>query len=258
MALTYLPFVLATVGVPLAIVTVAVIATRRVHPAQMFGTGLLAVVALGYTIPWDGYLIHVGVWGYGSTLVGRLGVVPYEELLFIASQTLLVGLWTTLVVRPHGGGASVTRRQRAIGVAAGGLIGGLGLIAFSRPGGTYLGAILVWAAPVLALQWGFGWPVLVRARRAVALALVVPTGYLWAVDRVAIELGLWSFSPTRTTGLAIGGLPIEEALFFLVTNVFLVQGLVLFGWVVERELIPSLTDALRTAPSPRQVDSEEP
>ncbi|CCQ32654.1 Lycopene beta-cyclase protein [Halorhabdus tiamatea SARL4B] len=241
--ITYLSFVVVVVVLPVTVLSVALAVTRRFHPAQLSGTALLAGVALVYTIPWDGQLIRVGVWTYGSTLVGRLGVVPYEELLFIVTQSILTGLWTALVDRPDGSGA-VTRRQRALGVLAGGVVGIAGLTALSFPSGTYLGAILVWAAPVFGLQWAFGWPILVHRRRTVGLALAVPTASLWAVDRLAIGLGLWTFSPTHTTGIALLGLPLEEALFFLVTNAFLVQGLVLLGWVVEREAIPTVAEVV--------------
>ncbi|WP_210408894.1 lycopene cyclase domain-containing protein [Halorhabdus rudnickae] len=247
--ISYLAFVLAFVAAPVLVVAGALLVTKRWHRAQLFGAGLLVAVALTYTLPWDDYLIRSGVWEYGSTLVGRVGVVPYEELLFVAAQTVLTGLWTTLVVRPDGCGPSVTRRQRLGGVAAGLLVGVAGLALLSIPSSLYLGAILAWSAPVFALQWGFGWPVLVRARRSVVFALAVPTAYLWAVDRLAIGIGLWTFSAERTTGIALLGLPIEEALFFLVTNAFLVQGLVLLGWVVERDVLPSVADAIRDLPS---------
>jgi hypothetical protein len=59
--------------------------------------------------------------------------------------------------------------------------------------------------------------------------------------RVAIELGIWVISKSYTTGYAVAGLPIEEALFFLVTNVFAVQGVVLYLWLLERRHeLPSL------------------
>lgn len=240
-SITYLSFVIAVVVIPVAILTGVLVATRRFQPAQLSGIALLGGVALVYTFPWDGQLIRIGVWEYGSTLVGRLGVVPYEELLFIVAQAVLTGVWTTLVDTPDRSG-SISRGQRMVGVLAGGLVGVAGLAALSTPSGTYLGAILVWAAPALALQWGFGWTVLLRQRRSVALALAIPTAYLWAVDRLAIGLGLWAFSPERTTGIAVLGLPIEEALFFLLTNAFLVQGLVLLGWIIDRDAIPTVTD----------------
>jgi lycopene cyclase domain-containing protein len=248
MGLTYLQFTLFFVGLPIVGLAIALFATRRVHPAQLAGTIVLLGVALVYTLPWDAYLIRTGVWEYGSIVVGHVGAVPYEEVLFIGGQTVMTGLWTAMVVRPDGMGPSVTTRQRVAGVVGGLLVGGLGLLALTVTTFRYLGAILAWAGPVLALQWGFGWPVLLAKRRGVLAALAVPTIYLWVADRLAIGLGLWMFSPTYTTGISVLGLPIEEAMFFLVTNVFLVQGLVLFGWVVERDVLPTLAGSLRRTP----------
>nr|WP_231751592.1 lycopene cyclase domain-containing protein [Halogeometricum sp. CBA1124] len=125
---------------------------------------------------------------------------------------------TASVGRPRG------RRRRVVG----GVLLALG-------GGTYyLGAILAWAAPVLALQWGFGWPYLWAVRRTFALAVAVPTLYFWVADWFAIWLDIWYISPAHTTGVSLLGLPVEEATFFLVTNLFVVQGLLLFLWVVDR------------------------
>ena len=46
-------------------------------------------------------------------------------------------------------------------------------------------------------------------------------------DRLAIGLGIWEISPQYTTGWHLFGLPIEEAVFFLITNLMVVQGLAL-------------------------------
>jgi lycopene cyclase domain-containing protein len=130
--------------------------------------------------------------------------------------------------------ASVTLRQRLVGVAAGGAVLLVGIACLRDAPTFYLGAILAWAGPVLALQWGFGWPVLWATRRTLALGVGVPTLYLWAADWVAIDVGVWVISETYTTGVTLFGLPVEEATFFLVTNLFVVQGLFLFLWVLDR------------------------
>jgi lycopene cyclase domain-containing protein len=105
------------------------------------------------------------------------------------------------------------------------LAGGLLLL---RPEGTYLGLILVWAAPVLALQWAYAGTSIWARRRAWAMGVAVPTLYLWIVDAIAIDQGIWHISETYTLGPAVGPLPLEEAVFFLVTNLLVVQGLLLF------------------------------
>jgi lycopene cyclase domain-containing protein len=100
----------------------------------------------------------------------------------------------------------------------------------------YMGAILAWAAPVLALQWAVGWPYLWARRRLVGVAIAAPTLYLSVADRIAIENGIWTLSSQYTTGIGVAGLPVEEGAFFFLTTVFVVQGLVLYPWVIDRWL----------------------
>jgi lycopene cyclase domain-containing protein len=94
--------------------------------------------------------------------------------------------------------------------------------------GVYLGLILVWAGPVLALQWVIGASHLWAAKRTWLIGTLVPTLYLWIADRIAIGKGIWSIADAYTTGFHLFGLPLEEATFFLVTNLLVVQGLLLF------------------------------
>jgi hypothetical protein len=51
---------------------------------------------------------------------------------------------------------------------------------------------------------------------------------LWIADRIAIGNGIWHIAESYTTGLNLFGLPFEEATFFLVTNVLITQGVLLF------------------------------
>jgi len=239
MTLTYLQFHLVFI-VP-TLLLLAVVARRRWRSTLLTprlgwaGTALLVVVALVYTTPWDNYLITRGVWWYGEgRVVAIVWHAPLEEYLFMALQPVLVALWLALLPASFASTPErVGRPARAAGVGAGLTLGAVGVLLLAYEPTFYLGAIVAWAGPVLALQWGFGWPVLWALRRPVALAVLVPSAYLWAADRIAIELGVWVISERYTTGLTLVGLPVEEALFFLVTNLFVVQGLVLFGWVVR-------------------------
>jgi lycopene cyclase domain-containing protein len=131
----------------------------------------------------------------------------------------------------------------------------VGLLLVGSQSTLYLGAILLWAGPVLALQWGFGWSYLWTVRRTVAIALLVPTLYLAFIDRIAIGLGLWSISPTYTVGITLFGLPIEEALFFLLTNVFIVQAVVLYMWLLDRLNVATRYGWARDAPQTTEVES---
>lgn len=235
MGLSYLGFHAAFVLPPLLVL--GLIAGRRRSPSHVrpVAVGLVVGLALAWTVPWDNYLLGLGVWDYGEGRVWRyLWRAPVEEYLFIAAQPVVAALWLSLVSGAPGTEGTVTWPRRARGALAGLAVTAAGLLAATRGGTFYLGAILAWAGPVLALQWAVGWPYLVARWRTVLAGVAVPTLYLSAVDTVAIRAGIWRLAPEYTTGIAVVGLPLEEALFFLVTNALVAQGILLYPWVIGR------------------------
>jgi len=97
----------------------------------------------------------------------------------------------------------------------------------------YLLHLLGWGLPVLALQllflaraWGRRFPVLVRAVLPPALWV---TAWLVLGDELAISRGVWAFGEGSHLGLYLGHVPVEEALFFLLTNLLVAFGLALFS-----------------------------
>ncbi|WP_324663390.1 lycopene cyclase domain-containing protein [Haloarcula sediminis] len=201
------------------------------------GTLVLAGLALVYTTPWDSYLITRGVWWYGDgAVLVRFRAVPLGEYLFFLFQPLLVALWAARFPVETARPLSVPLPERALGLLGAGVVAAAGLALLGSDSGLYLGSLLVWSAPILAIQWAFGWPFLLSEWRTVLAGTLVPTLYLWVVDRAAIEVGLWTLSERYTTGAVVPllGLPIEEAVFFLLTSLFVVQGLVLYVWLVDR------------------------
>ncbi len=200
------------------------------------GLGVLVVLAVVYTTPWDNYLIHWGVWWYGEDVVWRrLWLAPVGEYLFFVLQPLITLLFLAQLRIPTDSELLLGLRERVVGVVAGLGVGLAGIVLISLGDSwLYFGSTVAWAGPVLAIQWGFGWTHLWRARRTVAIGIAVPTLYLWVADWTAISLGLWTISETYTIGVAPFGFPFEEAFFFFITNVFLVQGYVLYIWLLDQ------------------------
>jgi len=233
---TYLQFHLVFLLPPLLLLAVPVTRTIRQRPWLGAGLATLVVIAYVWTTPWDNYLVASGVWGYGDgRVLGTIWYVPVEEYLFFGLQTLLTGGVTLLFLRRADLLAPPPPRERATGrtvglwVLAGAVSGALTLAAPTR----YLGLILVWIVPPLAVQWWYGGRWLADRLRVLWPAIALPTIYLWVADGYAIADGIWSISARYTTGITFGPLPLEEAVFFLVVNVVVVQGLVLFASVRE-------------------------
>jgi len=210
-----------------------------VLPCFWKGVGLIALMALLYTTPWDNYLIYRGVWSYNLSRISqslRIGYVPMEEYCFFLLQPVLTGQYLLFFSNRYRSEIKdwfkPIRRQwlpRIMGGFIGVILGLLGSVAVCRGGHwTYFGLIFVWASPVLCFHWLYGGDHLWRARGVFLASLVSATVYLWVVDRIALEWKIWGISPALSTGWNLLGLPAEEAVFFWVTNMFVIQGLLLF------------------------------
>ncbi len=241
--MTYLTFLLLFLAPPIAGLWIS---RKRVNPQRwpFFGwaLGTICAIAFIYTTPWDNYLVFSGIWDYpADRVIARIGYVPLEEYAFFILQPVLTGLWLYLWLPEFRAQIAKTRayrqRDRAsrfLGSAFWMLALYFGLACLTVPWGRYLGLILVWASPMLAIQWLYGGHDLWNLRRLWIKGCLPPTLYLWVADRLAIAAGIWHFPSHGISGLTLFGLPIEEALFFLVTNLLVVQGLILSLIAVDR------------------------
>lgn len=206
----------------------------RTWPAWAVLLGHIAI-ALLYTTPWDNYLVATGVWWYDPSLVAGLtvGWVPIEEYTFFVVQTLAVGLWLLAWLRRVHSPREPFRSRpllRWISTALSGAAWVLWLLLL-RIGwnpGRYMALLLVWFLPPIILQLAFGADILWHHRAIVGIGILAPFAYLCLVDAIAIGSGTWTISPAHTVGLELGDvLPLEEIVFFLLTNVLIVFGVIL-------------------------------
>lgn len=192
---------------------------------------LIALVAFSYTTPWDNYLVAREVWWYGpDRVLATIGFVPVEEYFFFLIQPVLTGLflfhYLARTERP-------APKSSHVGAWVGFLLfGSLALLGVAllngiAQGGLYMGLVLTWAAPLLAGMWLYDGEALWTHRKALLYGIGIPTLYLWIADHVAITNQIWTISKVHTLNLSLLELPIEEAAFFLFTNMLVVKGILL-------------------------------
>jgi lycopene beta-cyclase len=199
-------------------------------------TALLAhaAVAVAYTTVWDNYLVYSGIWSYDRRLVSglRIGWVPLEEYTFFVLQPLLTGsllLWLARRIPAQPAPTNVTL-ARSLPTAAL-LLAWIGSLLGLRHGGErwrYMSLICGWALPPMIGQTAFGGDLLWRRRKLIAAALVPASIYLGLADSRAIRAGTWAINADRTIGMdVVAHLPLEEFLFFCLTNMLLIFGITL-------------------------------
>ncbi|ESZ89978.1 hypothetical protein SBOR_9640 [Sclerotinia borealis F-4128] len=230
----------------------------------------LIAIAVVSTIPWDSYLIHRKIWTYPSNVIvgPKLFLIPIEELFFFVIQTYNTTLFYLLFSKPifhstylsrwEGCNAPIpAKTARNLGqLILGFLIATGGLLIWQNGKGTYLGLILAWAGPFALLLWSLSHQFLIGLPyTSTLLPIALPTLYLWIVDTLALKRGTWTIETGTKLGLHLwDGLEIEEAVFFLATNILIVFGLVAFDHALAILLtFPTLFPTVPTYPSPKML-----
>ena len=225
--MSYLAFDLLLVALP----AVLLLLGRPWRPL-LGPVAVLAPVALLWTAPWDEHLVRTGVWTYApDAVVARIGSVPAEEYGFVVLEVVLVAAWAlrtgALPPAPVPPGLLLpgARSRGALAWLAVTAVG----VALALAGGhlRYLGLLLLWVGPPMAVQRAVAGDLL-QARRRTRAAVALPVAaWLCTADRLALADGIWAITPASSTGVLLLGLPLEEALFFLLTCVLVTDGLLL-------------------------------
>ncbi|KAJ6104419.1 Bifunctional lycopene cyclase/phytoene synthase [Penicillium sp. IBT 18751x] len=220
---------------------------------------ILINIAVFATIPWDSYLIRNRIWSYpADAILGHtLLDIPFEEIFFFIIQTYCTSLLYVVLTKHLVLPAYLLPRKgnftKAIGTAT--LMAGtaMGIIFMSSKSHlTYLGLILAWALPVLTFQWLLCGNFLISLpKKPLLFSILLPTLYLWTVDFFSLQRGTWVIERGTKVDIRFGGsLDLEEAVFFLITNVMVVFGLV----TVDHALAIAEYDTVMSKPA----DSRQP
>lgn len=203
--------------------------------AVWIGIAVHVLLAVVYTTPWDNYLVATGVWYYNPNLVTGIiiGYVPIEEYTFFVLETILSGLWWWFLARRIAPPAQDFKPNKLLVYLSTCVLILLwflftALFFSDNQPLTYLSITIFWALPAILPQLLFGADILWHHRKLVALAILVPGTYLSLMDIIALKDTTWSISPSQTTGILFFGiLPLEEVVFFFITNVLISFGMTL-------------------------------
>ena len=231
---------------------------------DLYKVAFLITIAVVSTIPWDSYLVRHRIWTYPpNAVIGpTLFSIPVEEVFFFIIQTYNTTLLYLIFNKPifHPNYLNSAKPLKGEGVQwnvgqlilAGLVMVGAGLI-YRGDEGTYLGLIIAWAGPFALLLWSLSSQFLIALPlSSTVVPIAIPTLYLWLVDTLALKRGTWVIESGTKLGVHLWeGLEIEEAIFFLATNVLIVFGLVAFDHALSILLtFPILFPNVPDLPSP--------
>jgi lycopene cyclase domain-containing protein len=250
--MTYLNFLILFVVIPALVLGIAF--RKRLTRRWWAYIGLLVIIAVVWTTPWDNYLVATRVWWYNPNLVLGIvfGYVPLEEYSFFVLQTALTGILLAGLAARFNQTRDVPNMPLFVRVLPALIL--LGLTALMLLSGdrryNYLILILGWLAffPLL-MQWGFGLDILLARWPLLLTGILLPTLWLTAMDSIAIGAGTWTIDPAQTIGVLLpGGVPLEEGVFFLITNTLIVQGILLVSAPEARTRLEQMRHRLFGSP----------
>jgi lycopene cyclase domain-containing protein len=261
--MTYFGFLLRFLFIPILILLAIILwDSRNGQKIQTFRNGRAVWIAIAvhvflavvYTTPWDNYLVATGVWYYNPKLVTGIvfGYVPVEEYTFFVVETILAGLWWWFLARRLSPPTNeFAPNKRVIQITSGLLIIVwmifTYLFFFGDPKWTYLSIILFWALPAILPQLLFGADILWHYRKLTFWAIMIPGTYLSLMDIVALSDTTWSISKSQTTGILFFKiLPLEEVVFFFITNILISFGMTLLLANVSEGRLAETKKQIRT------------
>jgi len=198
-------------------------------------TAVTLAIVYAFTVPWDNWAVKRRIWDFPEDkFLFRILHLPIEEYAFFGLQSLMtIGLG--LALEPHLPTLALDLPRPPIW-ATGFVALGWGLLGwktwswpgrFGRPAYAY--HMLFWMLPVVVMQWVLG-PDILGPRLPLIATVVAAVGtYLTLADVLAVRWGLWFFDDRQVTGPRLFRvLPWEEAVFFYLTTLLVIQSLLLW------------------------------
>jgi lycopene cyclase domain-containing protein len=124
---------------------------------------------------------------------------------------------------------------------------------------TYLFLILVWALPIIVMQWLLGLDLFLKRWKVWLPGILIPTLWLTFADAFALGSKTWTIDPKQSLNIFLPfGVPLEEGIFFLCTNTLVVQGMILFCMPGVLARMKRIVRVLRYGPKSLPTPGEPP
>ncbi len=194
----------------------------------------LCILAVTYTTPWDNYIIYHQAWWYRKdAVIGTIGYVPIEEYIFFIVQTIFTSLWTICCSR-WTLNALYLRYSKSLKFRCIKYVG-IVLMAIAILWGWfnaipatksfYLASIIWWTLLVFVILWYIGSSYIVQRYKQILFSALIPSIYLCYVDLIALRARVWHINERTSLEIfLVHQLPIEEVIFFVITNFMVVMG----------------------------------
>lgn len=240
--MTFIGFLVQFIGLPILFLVSLLIFLqyRGVQAPSLLGRWPVwaiiaghAAIAVLYTAPWDNYLVAAEIIAYNPLAIQgpKLGLLPMEKYLFLASQPILLGGLLTLLGRfrilapRHPFVAAAKLRATGAGIILLLWLASLLLLWSGPEESAFLGLTGLWGFLPLLGQFAFGGDILWHYRRLLVWTLFPVLAFLTIGDAILFQAGLWMLHPERHLGIYLSGvLPIEEMVYFS-----LASSIALFG-----------------------------
>lgn len=228
--MTYIEFLLIFTVAP--IIILLYLLRKELERSHILTLLLVSVIAFVATSAWDNFAVYSGIWLFPpeKTLGIYLFYVPLEEYMFFFLQTYTTGLVQLFYLfRFHRTAEASANKFYLILLP---LIVNFSLSEepWKLPFGNwnYIFHLFSWAGLFIIIQLAFGWKKIRHNLSLIVVPTLVMTIYFSLADSISIGNGIWGFDPEQTIGTKVGNVPLEEILFFLMTNILITEAMVLF------------------------------
>jgi len=223
--MTYIEFLFIFTVIP--IVILVLVLRKYLDAVYIKWLIIVSIVAFAATSGWDNYAVYSGIWHFpeDKTLGIKLFYVPVEEYLFFFLQTFTTGLVQLFFIKKN---IEIKIKKSTFLLIPLLFFQTNEILRLPFENLNYLFHLFSWGGFFILIQIIAGRKKIPKYISAIIIPSIVMTIYFSVADSISIGQGIWDFDPLQTTGIRIFNIPLEEILFFLVTNILITEAMILF------------------------------